>query len=874
MDYQKWILWIICIAIGIIIGIYLAQGLLVLWLQINLKAVFIIGSIVIGSSFFCYYVSYKFLFQRLRKDSHLFILSGLITLLLTFMVGDHFITNSRQPHTLVILPLAESNPQSQGNEVRVLGLKREQTDSIPLFKFEQGGNWKIDNDALMTVGDKPSWLVWKGKVKSELTLEFQEHEFGGRVLVVWDGYPFPVDLYHPTNQMINVTLDAAWRSGISIDQPPFSLFLLLSRFFLVIYCIWVAVAFFMIQVYKVVHSPEEIISYNRSQVVFFMLLGVIIWLGLSVEYWDYWFSSIPAFSTYSLIPGILLGLLILYFGKWVSPIYKSHTRKAQVLWLIISILVGVLFIVVIPVLPANRIIKEDWYILVVKSNFPWLWSGVESVINIIKYVGNISAYAILLFFSSLLLSNSPRLDPGLTVSSRTNSLPSKWSWLLFAIPMVLVYGVYLLAFWPGFMSPDSVSQWTEVIQGRFSDAHPAVHTWTLWLISRLWLDPAMVSIVQILSLSILAAYALSRLRKYRTPRPLITVTALLFALSIVNGTMVISIWKDILFAVVLLWLFILLFEIIQSEGEVLKSPIFLIQLILACFLFASYRHNGLPAFILTFLLLIIFRKNDRRKLFLVSLASVFLFLFVKGPVYRWAKVKNSTSYFEVSYELFHIAAHLEAGTPLSQHEAMVLNQIRPIDDDWEYDCLSIGNIISGGKIDFKQAYESQSEIRSIFLSTLSRFPLVNINHVFCSSKLVWQITSHKANLNTVNININNDGELVTISKNSIGLVRNTKFENAFNYLIDLIFASVRSGLFWLIWRPAIYLYLFLYGVVVATIRTGRKAHLQLAFPIIGVALSLILVNGSQDFRYMYPVYVISMLYWPYLLFSQNPQPSK
>ena len=55
---------------------------------------------------------------------------------------------------------------------------------------------------------------------------------------------------------------------------------------------------------------------------------------------------------------------------------------------------------------------------------------------------------------------------------------------LYTLPMVAVWGIYLLTFFPGMMSPDSNVQWGQILSGQFNDAHPVFHTLSMWLVTQ------------------------------------------------------------------------------------------------------------------------------------------------------------------------------------------------------------------------------------------------------------------------------------------------------------------------------------------------------------------------------------------------------
>ena len=80
------------------------------------------------------------------------------------------------------------------------------------------------------------------------------------------------------------------------------------------------------------------------------------------------------------------------------------------------------------------------------------------------------------------------------------------------------------------MSLDSFEQWHQMTTGRYCDHHPIFHTLTNWLITRLWLSPSTVALVQLLTLAILAAWIIHRLRQWGMPRWLAVTTCLVFGL--------------------------------------------------------------------------------------------------------------------------------------------------------------------------------------------------------------------------------------------------------------------------------------------------------------------------------------------------------
>src|SRR5512137_1446535 len=165
----------------------------------------------------------------------------------------------------------------------------------------------------------------------------------------------------------------------------------------------------------------------------------------------------------------------------------------------------------------------------------------------------------------------------LSVSSMPEKLEKRSPlprWLMifvYAFPMQVVWLIYLLALWPGLMSPDSIGQWNDALVGPISDIHPAFHTLLIRLIAMIRPTPALIALVQIAALSLLAGCVLVEFERLGVQRWVLGLCAGIFALSPVNSLMVNAIWKDIAYSIAFLGLMFLLLKIIVSEGAWLRS---------------------------------------------------------------------------------------------------------------------------------------------------------------------------------------------------------------------------------------------------------------------------------------------------------------
>jgi hypothetical protein len=433
---------------------------------------------------------------------------------------------------------------------------------------------------------------------------------------------------------------------------------------------------------------------------------------------------------------------------------------------------------------------------------------------------------------------------------------------VYALPMQVVWLIYLLALWPGLMTPDSVGQWNDALVGPISDIHPAFHTLLIRLLALIRPTPALVALVQIVALSLLAGCVLVEFERLGVRRWVLGLGAGLFALSPVNSLMVNAIWKDIPYSIAFLALMFLLLKIIVSKGTWLKSTWHILLLGLAAFGVAIFRHNGPPgSFGLLLLLPLVHRKVAWQ--IVASLAvAVGLWLGIRGPVYTGLGVRRAPDRFIYNEELIQIAAHLKNGTKIEDAEAAFLGKILPLENFRnDYECH--GSIIFDPQLNHTFASTHMAELNRIYIQISLRQPLVNLKHIQCASELVWKIFDGTRNLATVPVYYN-DGRWTTIyyAYNQLNVSFSPKLPWLTTPLLTFVANTDDPGWVWLVWRPAIYLYFSILIIGVAAWRSKIHKLWLLLIPIAIHSTILALSIGSPDFRYQYPVYLFALLFWP------------
>lgn len=171
----------------------------------------------------------------------------------------------------------------------------------------------------------------------------------------------------------------------------------------------------------------------------------------------------------------------------------------------------------------------------------------------------------------------------------------RWAfWLMFSA-MSLVYFSWLLGWWPGLMTADSLDSWLQTRSLRFSNWNPFAYAFWLFVLQQVWDSPAFVVIVQLVSSALLGAsvfyFLLSNGLRFRWIAPFF----LLYVFSIPIAVYNLQIWKDVPFCILTVFWACLLFALSfkRRMGASVTLSLRSIVVLGGVLAFSSMvRHNG------------------------------------------------------------------------------------------------------------------------------------------------------------------------------------------------------------------------------------------------------------------------------------------
>jgi hypothetical protein len=573
------------------------------------------------------------------------------------------------------------------------------------------------------------------------------------------------------------------------------------------------------------------------------------------------------------LPGALL-LVVFSAGFTVlarlllTPSWASLEGRRRRAWIIACLAIGVAVTIVIPIHGAAGVGR----LLDLESAYVSRWyrlgvlvaSGV--VLGAVVFV--VGAWLVTRRASSESPGRAASEDPSDPTSAPHVAAVSvgRWAWLAFGLPPALAWSVYLLAFWPGVMSSDSLDQWGQILTGVYNDWHPVFHTLTMWLLTRLVESPAIVAATQIAVLSGVVGWALASMRRIGMSHRLAWTISGVVALLPANGITVITLWKDIPYAIGVLALGVILLLEVDRRHSLLDRRGGWAVIGAVAALVTLYHHAGIAVAATTLAALGLLTR--RRAVIGSALLTIALIGLIQGGLYRLITISDAEHPGINAVVIHHLGAHLAAGTPLTPTEETQISQLIPIPDtDW-YDCQTVNPFIFDPRFRVEAMHAQAAEARALWATLLIRNPTVDLDHLICSSSFVWRIRRFPGDYGYVSgLLRGREGQPVTIVENEFGLELAPVTPQLTSPLTQMIVGSHQPATAWIGWRAAIGLYLLIAGAAIATLRSSDRRHWAVLTPTLTIALILVVTAPSQSFRYAYPIYLSALILTPHLLLN-------
>ncbi|MDD3341191.1 MAG: DUF6020 family protein [Bacilli bacterium] len=439
---------------------------------------------------------------------------------------------------------------------------------------------------------------------------------------------------------------------------------------------------------------------------------------------------------------------------------------------------------------------------------------------------------------------------------------------IFLFVILLGWLPYLLSFYPGNLSSDSLGELQMIMDGftHVSDHHPILHVLFMaipyhvgnFIFHSKTAAVACISIVQMSMMASIFSYTAIFLYKRITEKKLIYALVLFFALCPVFGYYSITMWKDVLFGGILLLLtiqMIVLFE--NKETLTIKK---LLPFVFLSIITLFFRNNAIYMyFILAIVSLIIFKK-EWKKFLLVFVLVIGFYYGVKGPVFKSLHIQKSASaeYLAIPLQQMGRMAYKE-GTFTEEDKKLLeplisVEDLKKLYDPVIVDAIKFNKVYHGDVFD-----ENKGAYLKLWAKLVVQNPVVAVEAYLTSTLGYWY-----PNIEYWSVQKGVVDESYGVKNAAIEIPVLSKYVNdAEKRTLPLVSMQWSIGLgVWL---------LFFFAYVAC--KRGTVKNIYPFVPVFGIWLTMLIAAPVYaEFRYMFALFTVLPLLGIYAVTVEKEKP--
>lgn len=437
--------------------------------------------------------------------------------------------------------------------------------------------------------------------------------------------------------------------------------------------------------------------------------------------------------------------------------------------------------------------------------------------------------------------------------------------LIFLIPFI-IFLVYLYTYNPSILTYDSYNQLHQIATGQFDNWHPFFHTFIEMICIKIYASPITIGILQIITFSsiwtIICKYNRNNEEENNRLFILQSIITLIISLIPINAIYSITLWKDVLFSYLLLFLCFLIQVLVDKKGQIDYKFVVLISVVMA--FVSQIRPNGIVVIIPLLIILAIyfFRKNKSKKFYIAIPALTIILILLISSLSVIYDVED-TQKDAIFSKTIHLLADYDLNLDLSQQDRDKIHQIIS-----EEDIKSNYNIYFTDPIRDHSNQSVYDNNKGTYLGMAIFYSIKNpihfMGYMFESSPMVWKIVREDS-WTGKSYYIYEDGTHMDYAKDNFYKSHHTSpvggYDNVtsvnegtgeFNFINSIAFISKENkALDTFFNSPALYMYLAFLAMAGIYLLTKSKDIIFVFLPNLLSILSIFLSVTTQDTRFLY-----------------------
>lgn len=405
-------------------------------------------------------------------------------------------------------------------------------------------------------------------------------------------------------------------------------------------------------------------------------------------------------------------------------------------------------------------------ILYVLGSWQTLTGGLTNKLFLLFYFGCTITGLFSLFYEGVLfiLVNSKKV----MLFEEKKVFPLKWFWIAAGIIFLCMLPFLLINF-PAVMTPDSLSQYRQIVGlQEYNDHHPWMHTMLFGLFYHIgyavtddtYFAIAFYTVAQMILVSLSVSYVWCALYEMGLRKKICAAGIVLFVTYPYNLVYGVTIWKDILFAMSVLVLTVTIFRLYEQQkenypGDVRDWSLYAVSAFSMCLL----RHNGLYAFLASAVILLILFRKKLRICLVVTIGIFGVCFFIKGPVMDMSGVTPGQFVYKLCIPLQQVCRVVAQELPLEPEEMELIKNIGDpsyVVENYEGGCADfMTSWVEAGNQEY--LIEHKGEYLKLWINLGMRYPGTYVQAFIDQTKgywypmapeqaVFWGITEHETGL--------------------------------------------------------------------------------------------------------------------------------
>jgi hypothetical protein len=442
---------------------------------------------------------------------------------------------------------------------------------------------------------------------------------------------------------------------------------------------------------------------------------------------------------------------------------------------------------------------------------------------------------------------------------------ARWSFvgtLVLWFPMLL----WFLGNRPGFFTFDSFDVWRQASTGHWEDTHPIAYVIAMKISEIVLGSPSLLTFAQTLFVAAGLALLCRALVRAGCERWLTYLACAIVAWLPQVGGFVITLWKDIPYSAAMLCVAARVIDLfsfrLRRPGAVMPRSLLrsLFFHLLAAILF---RQNGVFFAVFVGSFVFVVKTGRRRGVAIMTGALVMIFLTIKLAIYPAIGVEHTPAEINIAGFVHDIDAALVKNPEIfTDEDKALLERAMPL-SQWQrsYYCYAIINWYLNPSMRLTAFREDKNDYLALWRKVLREAPVTVISNRICVASLAWRVGQ------------SNSGYIYTLTygvpDNPYGFKTQPVIPRFRPRMLKMLAWADIPHRLWYTWRAPAWIYLLDLILVAQALRFRRWVWLLPGAVPLAQQLNVLVLNPSQDARYMFGAYMVAMASLPVLLLSRR-----